>query len=105
MLIVPGAFASVICGMLYKIVPFVIWLNLQNLDASESSRLNTRMILSETAMRRHMYLHFTALILLLVAVLVPALIRPAGALFVLSYAWLGWNLVAAVRTYIRLRGP
>lgn len=104
-LIIPGTFASVICGMLYKIVPFVIWLNLQNLDASESSRLNTRMILSETAMRRHMYLHFTALLVLLAAVLVPALIRPAGALFVLSYAWLGWNLVAAVRTYIRLRGP
>lgn len=104
-LIIPGTFASVICGMLYKIAPFVIWLHLQNLDSSQSSRLNTRMILSETAMRRHMRLHFTALLVLLAAVLVPALTRPAGALFMLSYAWLGWNLVAAARTYIRLRCP
>lgn len=101
-LIVPGAFASAICGMLYKIVPFVIWMHLSNREASGASRLNTRMMLSETAMNRHLRLHFIALLVLLAAVLAPALAQIAGALLVLSYVWLGWNLIAAARIYARL---
>lgn len=102
-LIVPGAFASAICGMLYKIVPFVIWMHLNTLDASRAARLNTHMMLSEAAMSRHLRLHFFALLVLLAAVPMPALARIAGALLIVSYAWLGWNLFTAVRTYVRLR--
>lgn len=104
-LIIPGAFASAICGMLYKIVPFVIWMHLQRQPAHRGGRLNMRMMLAEADMARHLRLHFAALLVLLAAVALPVLVRPAGVLIAVSYAWLGWNLVSAMRTYLRLRAP
>ena len=41
--------------------------------------------------------------LLLVAVWQPGLTRLAGAVFAASCAWLGWNLVIALRRYQTFR--
>jgi hypothetical protein len=44
-------------------------------------------------------LHVLALVLLLAAVWQPGLARLAGVAFAASCAWLGWNLIGAVRRY------
>jgi hypothetical protein len=54
-------------------------------------------------MRRQMWLHFLAVGLLLLAIWLPLLSRPAGAVWVVSAAWLGINLLGASRRYLSFR--
>lgn len=98
-----GIFTSAISGMLYKIIPFLGWLHLQRLGAPLSAVPNMRGMLAELAMRRHLGLHFMALALLLAAVGLPWLIRPAGLVLAVSAAVLGWNLMTAARRYVVFR--
>ncbi len=102
-LALPGVFLSVIEGMLYKIMPFLNWLHLQQQGGTVTTQPNMKQMISERAMRGQMRLHFTALALLLAAVLWPALALPAGLAFSASCIWLEWNLVGAARLYVRYR--
>ncbi len=98
--IVAGAFVSVITGMLYKIVPFLIWLNLQNLGQGRVLAPNMKKIISEKAMRGQMLAHFAALALLVLAVLVPdPLVPVAGIALIAANGALALNLVGALRVY------
>jgi hypothetical protein len=99
MLVIVGVFISAVNGMLYKIVPFLNWLHLQNLYGLKAVPPTMHQMIPEAAMRRQFRLHLAALALLLGAVWWPALARPAGLLFALSCAWLGWNLISAGRVY------
>jgi hypothetical protein len=102
-LAVPGVFVSVICGMLYKIVPFLNWLHLQREGGLTMPPPNMRQMISEKAMTGQMRLHFAAVAMFLIAVWVPELVRIAGIIFAASCAWLGWNLVTGVRAYLGFR--
>jgi len=99
-LALPGVFVSVISGMLYKIVPFLNWLHLQRLGGLKVLPPNIKQMLPERKMRRQLTLHFTALVLLLGALLWPPLTMLAGLAFAVSCLWLEWNLVGAVRLYL-----
>ncbi len=99
----PGVFVSVINGMLYKIVPFLIWLHLQRLGGLKVLPPNIKQMIPEQAMRRQFRLHFLSLGLLLGAVLWPALTSAAGLMFAASCLWLEWNLIGAVRLYMDFR--
>jgi hypothetical protein len=103
MLALPGVFLSVIQGMLYKIMPFLNWLHLQRQGGTVTTQPNMKQMIPERAMRGQMRLHFTALILLLAAVIWPALALPAGLAFSASCLWLEWNLVGTARLYVRFR--
>lgn len=96
-LVLFGACTSAICGMLYKIAPFALWMHLQRIDRSFATRLNTRMLLPEPPVRRHFYVHCAALAVLLLAVPFPALAHLAGALVISSFACLHWSLIKLVR--------
>jgi hypothetical protein len=98
-LIIPGAFVSVINGMAYKIVPFLCWLHLQRLAGVGGSVPNMREVLGEPEQRGQLWLHFASVALLLVAAFLPDAVVPAGVAFAVSSAWLGWNLAGAVRRY------
>lgn len=98
-LALPGAFLSVIIGMLYKIVPFLNWLHLQRISDPRTPPPNMKQMMPEGAMRGQMRLHFAALVLLLMAVLWPPLALPAGLAFAASCLWLEWNLLGAVWKY------
>jgi hypothetical protein len=98
-LILQGVFGSVICGMLYKILPFMLWMNLQRIDPALATKVSTRKLLSEAPMMRHLGLHVLTLPLLLLAAFIPALVRPAGLLLVVAYGWLEWNLLVAWSRY------
>jgi hypothetical protein len=102
-LALPGVFLSVIIGMLYKIMPFLNWLHLQQLGGTVTTQPNMKQMIPERAMRGQMRLHFAALALLLAAVLWPALALPAGLAFSASCVWLEWNLIGAARVYVRYR--
>lgn len=98
-----GVFLSVITGMLYKIMPFLNWLHLQQAGGTAVPVPNMKQMIPQRAMRAQMLLHFAALVLLLAAVLWPALALPAGLTFSASCLWLEWNLASAVRVYARCR--
>ncbi|TFG81763.1 MAG: hypothetical protein E4H19_14130, partial [Chromatiales bacterium] len=83
-----GVFVSVITGMLYKIMPFLNWLHLQQATGTEVPVPNMMQMMPPRALRAQMLLHFAALLLLLGAVLWPALTRPAGLAFSASCLWL-----------------
>jgi cellobiose-specific phosphotransferase system component IIC len=98
-----GAFASVINGMFYKIVPFINWLHLET-QLQRSAQPGTmppgmNQMLNDRSTRFQMVAHFTALVLLLAAIWWPALARPAGFAWASSSAWLGINLIYAVSRY------
>ena len=101
-LLLVGVFGSAICGMLYKIVPFTCWLKLAPRRAGAVARPGMGAIIDEGAMRPQMRLHFAALALLLAAVELPWLARPAGLAFAASCGWLGINLARAAARYARL---
>lgn len=106
MLMIAGFAMSVINGMLYKIVPFLIWFHLQSSRGATSSNAipNVKVILPEARSRPQMRLHFAALCALLAAVIYPVpFFYPAALLFGASNLWLWLNLVAASRTYRKLR--
>jgi len=102
-LALPGLFFSVITGMLYKIMPFLNWLHLQQQGGTGMPLPNMKQMIPEASMRGQMRLHFAALGLLLAAVVWPALTLPAGLAFTASCLWLERNLVGAARVYARFR--
>ncbi|MCK9389268.1 MAG: hypothetical protein M0Q22_12875 [Sulfuritalea sp.] len=94
-----GVFVSAISGMMYKIMPFLNWLHLQLLNPPLSAMPNMNRMIPADAMTGQLRLHVLAVVLLLAAVWQPGLTRLAGTAFAVSCAWLGWNLVGAVRRY------
>lgn len=101
-LLIAGGFLPFIIGMLYKIVPFMAWMHLQNLGLAKVPAPNMNKLLPEADSQRQMYAYAAALGLLLAAVFFPAwLARPAGLMFALAAGWLWLNLFGALRRYGR----
>ena len=99
-LLLVGGFMSFIIGMLYKIVPFLAWLHLQNQVKPGKPAPNMSKILPEAVMQRQMRAHAAALALLLAAAIQPEwLARPAGAALALASGWLFFNLQGAALRY------
>lgn len=95
-----GGFMSVIIGMLYKIVPFLVWLHLQNLGRGLLMAPNVKKVLDEKHIRHQMWAHFCAFGLLLLSVVWPVwFVYPAGVALILANAWLLRNLLSAVMVY------
>lgn len=106
-LVVVGAALSLIGGMLYKIVPFLVWLHLNHrLQAQgrwQGSIPNMKQVIAERAARRHLYAHVAGTLLLLTAVAGPhALLYPAAGLLGIAFAVQWWNLLGAVRLFRRV---
>ena len=95
-----GGFMSVIVGMLYKIVPFLVWLHLQNLGRGRLMAPNIKKVLDEKQIDRQMHAHFCAFGLLLLSVAWPQwFVYPAGLALIVANAWLLRNLLSAVAVY------
>ncbi len=98
-LFIAGFAVSVVNGMLYKIVPFLIWFHLQSMLMGVTRVPNMRLIMPEQGMRRQMWLHFAAVPLLVLSALWPPLIYPAALLLGTSMILLEINLLYAFRVY------
>ena len=101
-LLIVGGFIPLIIGMLYKIIPFLAWLHLQNLGGGKLAAPAMHKILSEKEMNRQLSSYALALVLLVGAIFWPEPVaRVAGAIFALTSGWLFWNLLLAGRRYRR----
>lgn len=102
-LFIIGFAYSVINGMLYKIVPFLVWYHLQSKLPIESGKApNVKQILPDRGTRAQFHAHVIALIFLVVATVWPeVLARPSAFAFFVSSSWLWLNLLCAVRLYRR----
>ncbi len=99
-LLIVGGFMSVIIGMLYKIVPFLIWLHLQNLGRGKVMAPNMKKIILEQAMNRQMRAHFASCALLVLAVVwPPVFVYPAGLAVVVANGWLLHNVLFGAQVY------
>ncbi len=100
-LMIAGFAMSIINGMLYKIVPFLVWFHLQGRRGTRGGAVpNVREIMPEASTRPQMWLHFAALAALLGAIVFPGIFAyPAALLFGASNLWLWLNIVAAGRIY------
>jgi hypothetical protein len=99
-LVLFGGFMSVMVGMLYKIVPFLIWLHLQNRGSGRLVAPNMKKVLAQNLIDRQTGAHFCAFGLLVLAVMWPQwFVYPAGVALVLANGWLLHNLLSAVRVY------
>jgi len=101
-----GGFAvSVVCGMLYKIVPFLAWFHLQaQLQARAGSIPTMKDMIAERWTRWQFRLHLAACALLIGATLWPQLAIAAGSVLALSALLLWLNLLSAVRRFSRHGG-
>lgn len=103
MLWIAGFAMSVINGMLYKIVPFLVWLHLQSRRPARGVIPNTKEIIPDKMARRQLRAHGAALALLLCAAVLPnPLVYMAAAAWCVSSALLAWNVFSACRLYHRL---
>jgi hypothetical protein len=96
-LFICGFAMGAVNGMLYKIVPFLLWYHLQlHPHAKKGAVPSIRLILPERAGRRQCLAYALALAVLLLAVLWPQwLARPAGALLVYASVQLALDLFDA----------
>ncbi len=108
-LMIHGFAMSTINGMMYKIIPFIIWLHLsvhnKNLRGrgERSSQVNVphmRKIIPEAAALWQFRFHLLSLVLLLLATIWPLwFFYPAALLFAIAQAFLLFNLLKSVRFY------
>ncbi|MEO6148387.1 MAG: hypothetical protein ABIT70_15350, partial [Sulfuriferula sp.] len=96
-----GFAVSVVSGMLYKIVPFLVWFHLQGRLPKGSTVPNMKQIVPDHAARRQMQAHATTLLLLLGSIAWPVLIYPAALALGFASCMLWLNLLAAARLYLK----
>lgn len=98
-LLLQGVFGSAVCGMLYKIVPFLVWLYLQSRSTRGRIAPNMNKMIPPAYCRRQLWAHLLSLALLLPSPWLPGLAHLAGLGIVLSFSGLLWNLLAVMRAY------
>jgi len=101
-----GFAASVVCGMLYKIVPFLAWFHLQAQRPGQAMTIpNMKQFVSEKMAVRHLHLHVTGTVLVLAAPWLPGFVSQAGALAWMASSGLLWlNLLRARRLFLASGG-
>lgn len=102
-LLIYGLAISAIIGMMQKIVPFLIYINLQNRafkrPGSNKFVLNMKKVISGRDSKIQFYLHLGSLILLLVSVFFSSIIWIAGLTMLANFLWLTRCLYQALFRY------
>lgn len=100
-LFIVGFGCTVVNGMLYKIVPFLIWYHLQHYLGEQGRKApNVRQIITDQAASRQLRVHVCAVVLLAASPLWPEMLaRLAALLLAVSAGWLWFNLLKAARAY------
>jgi hypothetical protein len=100
-----GFAASVVNGMLFKIVPFLAWFHLNAQVGMRNTGLaSMRDFIADAAARRQFRLHLAALGLLLPSPWVNGLALPGGLLLAGSAGMLGWLLWRTRRVFLAAGG-
>ncbi len=100
--LVLGFGVSAVNGMLYKIIPFLLWHNAQRRAPVALPYMpKVKQFIAERDAMRQFYAHAVAVILLSVASLIPALLLPGAIALAVSAGLLAWNMGLALRLYMR----
>ena len=104
-LLLVGVGLGLPAGMLFKILPFLAWFHLQHRQLS-TGRFDLRLphmgsLLAQGWAQLQFGLHLLALLLVMAAVFIPALARPAGLMLALAGLVLEGLLVGVVLRYRR----
>lgn len=100
-----GVAWSSVNGMLYKIVPFLLWYHAQRPLTGAAMRLAPKVkdMISDRAASAQFYAHLIALLLLVAASRWHAFTRVGALAAGVSAGWLGINMARALRRYLRVR--
>lgn len=101
-----GVAWSSINGMLYKIIPFLLWYHAQNSLRRAPIAIVPKVkdMIPDGMASRQFCVHLLALLLLVTASVRPVEFSRVAALAAGSSAtWLGVNVIAAIRLYLRVR--
>ena len=102
-LFLAGFATAAVNGMLYKIVPFLIWLHLNNqlqqAGQWQGKVPNMKQIIPQLHARRQLWLYLLALLMLVAVLLFELPTWPAGLAWVASTLYLLRNLFGAIRIY------
>ena len=93
-----GFALSIVFAMFYKIVPFLTWFHL-NAQGYFTAPMMHEVIHPRTAMK-HLYIHLSTLTAFVLSLLFSPLIYLAGVLTLLSFGWIGWQIVHAWKLYL-----
>lgn len=101
-LLIPGFAVSAVNGMLYKIVPFLLWHNAQRRAPMALPFIpKVRQFIAERDAMRQFAAHLCAIALLTAACVMPALLLPAALALAASAGLLAWNMARALALYTR----
>jgi MFS family permease len=88
---------SIVFAMFYKIVPFLTWFHL-NSQGYFTAPMMHEVIHPKTA-KKHLYIHLATLISFIISIFIPQLIFLAAVLTVLSFGWMGYQIIHAHLLY------
>lgn len=94
-----GFVAALVQGMLYKIIPFLVWFHLQSRLPKGHFAPNMKQLIPDRHARRQMLVYLGSLLGLLSSLVWPVLIYPSALAVGVSGLLLWWNLVGAARQY------
>ena len=98
--LIPGFAVSAVNGMLYKIVPFLLWHNAQRRAPMALPFVpKVRQFIAEEDALRQFKAHLAAVVLLSGASLMPVFLLPAALALAASAGLLAWNIGRALRLY------
>ena len=105
-LMIIGFTMSLITGMLYKIIPFLVWLHLTNvIDINTRWQMkipNMKKIVPDRHARFQFRLHLVAVGLILSSVFFQEFVVAAAIAFMLSNLYLAFNLIRGAAVYRRV---
>jgi len=96
-----GFLLSILTGMLYKIVPFLVWFHLNAKGHFEIPTM--REMLNKKMANTQFIFHILSLVLLMLGVNEPLALKASGLFFVLSGLLIFLNLMKAVKVYNKMK--
>lgn len=106
-LLIYGLACSAIIGMLQKIVPFLIYLHLQNISFKHPESmmsepklvLNMKQIITNKQANIQLFIHLSSFGLLLAAIYWPLVVSGAAILMLCNFSWLLYSITSAFILY------
>ncbi len=84
---------SIVFAMFYKIVPFLTWFHL-NSQGYFTAPMMHEVIHPKTA-NKHLYIHLATIVTFVLSLFIPQMILLAGLLTMLSFGWVGYQIIHA----------
>ena len=89
-----GFALSIVFAMIYKIVPFLTWFHLSNQGYMEAPMMHD--VIHPKKAKIHFYIHFVTIVIWLLTTEITSL---GSLLIIISFGWLFYNLIFAIKTY------